>query len=225
MINFYFNPGPNPTKVALLLEELGLEYAVTPVDPARGEQFAPEFVAINPNSKLPALTDGDATIFDSNAILLYLAEKSGRFLSDGAPEQRAQLLSWLMFVATGVGPYCGQAVHFRHFAPEPQNYAVERYVFEAQRHYQVLEDHLAGREWMVGDTYSIVDMAVWGWARTPALSIGEVAASKLTNVQRLVAKISARPAAERALAIKDRFTFSPFDAESRQYLFRHARTA
>ena len=138
MIKFYYHPSPNPLKVALYLEETGMPYEVMPVDTRKGEQHAAAFVAINPNAKTPAITDGDVTVFDSNAILLYLAEKSGQFLPENTPQARAQMYSWLMFVATGIGPYSGQAVHFKHFAPEPKEYAVNRYVFEAERHYRQL---------------------------------------------------------------------------------------
>jgi len=118
MIKFYFNGSPNPTKIALALEEMGLVYEAIPVDPRRGEQFNPDYLAINPNAKVPSIVDDGVTVFDSNAILLYLAEKAGRFLPPASAANRAELLSWLMFVATGVGPFGGQAVHFRHFAPE-----------------------------------------------------------------------------------------------------------
>src|SRR6187397_48671 len=128
MIKFYFNLAPNPTKVALCLEEMGLPYELVPIDTRKGEQHTPEFLAINPNAKVPAIVDGDVTMFDSNAILLYLAEKTGKFLPPAS--QRPQLLSWLMFAATGIGPYSGQAVHFRHFSPEKMPYAENRYLFE-----------------------------------------------------------------------------------------------
>src|SRR6202012_1393536 len=117
MIRFYFHPTPNPAKVALMLEETGLPYEVVPVDTRKGEQFTPAYRAINPNSKTPSIEDGDVKVFDSNAILLYLAEKTGSFLPPGTPVARGELLSWLMFVATGIGPYSGQAVHFKHIAP------------------------------------------------------------------------------------------------------------
>ena len=120
MLKFYYHPSPNPAKVALLLEEPGLPYELVPVDTRKGEQHQPEFLAINPNAKTPAIVDGEVTVFDSNAILLYLAEKTGKFLPENTPKLRGELLSWLMFVATGIGPYSGQAVHFRHFAPEPR---------------------------------------------------------------------------------------------------------
>src|SRR5665647_3496020 len=118
MIKFYYSGAPNPMKVALMLEETGLPYEPVPVDTRKGEQHKPEYLAINPNAKVPAIVDGDATVFDSNAILLYLAEKSGKFLPANTPKLRGELLSWLMFVASGVGPYSGQSVHFRQYAPE-----------------------------------------------------------------------------------------------------------
>ena len=114
-----------------------------PVDTRKGDQFKPAFLAINPNGKVPAIVDGDVTVFDSNAILLYLAEKTGKFLPDNTPQARGELLSWLMFVATGIGPFSGQAVHFRHFAPEKVPYAANRYSFEAERHYGILDARLA----------------------------------------------------------------------------------
>ena len=149
MICFYFHPTPNPAKVALLLEEAGLPYEVVPVDTSKGEQHTATFRAINPNGKVPAITDTEgpggreARVFDSTAILLYLAEKTAEFL--GKPEERPELLSWLMFIATGLGPFSGQAVHFQHAAPTGLDYAVNRYRREAERHYNVLNDHLVGR--------------------------------------------------------------------------------
>jgi GST-like protein len=132
MLKFYYSGAPNPTKVALFLEESGLPYQAIPVDTRKGDQHRSEYLAINPNAKVPAIVDGDAVVFDSNAILLYLAEKTGKFLPENTPKARGELLSWLMFVASGVGPYSGQAVHFRNYAPEKLPYAINRYVFEAQ---------------------------------------------------------------------------------------------
>jgi GSH-dependent disulfide-bond oxidoreductase len=169
MLKFYFNGSPNPTKVALFLEEAGLPFEAHPVDTRKGDQFAPAFLAVNPNGKVPAIIDDGVVVFDSNAILLYLAEKTGQLL----PKQRGPLLSWLMFVATGVGPFAGQAVHFRHFAPEKVPYANDRYQYEAMRHFQVLDAQLATNAWMVGDAYSIVDMDVWGWARMIPFILGD----------------------------------------------------
>ncbi len=222
MLKFYFNGSPNPTKVALFLEEAGLPYEAIPVDTRKGEQFKPDYLKVNPNSKVPAIVDGDAVIFDSNAILLYLAEKTGKFLPPNTPVMRGEFLSWLMFAATGVGPYSGQAVHFRHFAPEKLAYAMNRYMFEAQRHFEVLNQRLAGRNYMVGDTYTIVDMDVWGWARMVPFVIGEEHWGNYPNLKRLVDEISARPAAARAIAVKDKHTFkAEMDDEARSHMFRH----
>jgi GST-like protein len=223
MLKFYFNGSPNPTKVALFLEEAALPYEAIPIDTRKGDQFKPAFAAVNPNGKVPAIVDGDVTVFDSNAILLYLAEKTGKFLPK--PAARGELLSWLMFVASGVGPFSGQAVHFRHHATEKVPYAHNRYQFEAQRHYGILNDRLAKHKFMVGDTYTIVDMDVWGWARMVPFIMGDDAWAKLPNVKRLVDEINARPAAARANALKDKFKFkAEMDDEARANMFRHLKT-
>jgi GST-like protein len=222
MIKFYYSPAPNPMKVALFLEEAGLPYEPVPVDTRKGEQFAPTFAALNPNNKVPCIVDGDVVVFDSNAILLFLAEKTGKFLPESTPVTRGQFLSWLMFVASGIGPYSGQAVHFKNFAPEPKEYALTRYLFEAKRHYGILNDRLAGRRYMMGDRYTIVDMAVWGWARMVPFILGDDAWSGFPNLKRLMDEIGERPATARALALKDRHTFkTEFDEEARRHMFRH----
>jgi GST-like protein len=222
MLKFYFNGSPNPTKVALLLEEAGIAYEPIAIDTRKGEQFASSFLAVNPNGKVPAIMDGDATVFDSNAILLYLAEKTGKFLPPNTPAARGELLSWLMFVASGIGPFSGQAVHFKHFAPEKNGYAHDRYQFEVRRHYEIIDARLATRKYLLGDIYTIVDMAMWGWARMIPFILGEDAWSKFPNVKRVVDEISARPAAQRAVALKDKFTFkTDMDADARRHMFRH----
>ncbi len=227
MIQFHYSLAPNPMKVALMLEECGLEYEPVPVDTRKGEQLMPGFTALNPNGKVPVIVDGDATVFDSNAILLHLGEKTGRFVPAGTPAARGEMLSWLMFVATGVGPYSGQCVHFRHFAPDPKDYAVKRYLFEAKRHYGLLDERLARQEWMLGGSYTIVDMAVWGWARMAPFVLGASLTdmapwAALPNLKRLVDAVNARPAAACAVAIKDRHAFkAEFDEEARRALFRH----
>ena len=227
MIKFYYHPSPTPAKVALFLEELGLAYELVPVDTRKGEQHLPAFTAINPNAKTPALVDGEAVVFDSNAILLYLAEKSGRFLPANTPEARAQMLSWLMFVATGIGPYSGQCVHFKHFAPEPKAYAVNRYDFEAWRHWKLVDAQLAKHAYMLGDSYTLVDMAVWGWARAVPFVLGPDAWQQLPNVKRLLDEINARPAAQRAEALKIRHAFkTEMDDDARKNMFpQNARLA
>jgi GST-like protein len=223
MLKFFYNAAPNPMKVALLLEELGLAYEAIPVDTRKGEQFKPEFLVVNPNAKVPAVVDGKVIIFDSNAILLFLADRAKQFVdTDANSPERAETLSWLMFIATGVGPFSGQSVHFRHVAPEPKEYALNRYDFEANRHWSVIDQHLAQHEFMVGGRYSIVDMAFWGWARMVpyVLGTGEATWSKYPNVKRLLDAINDRPAAQRAEALKSRHVFkSELDAEARKFLF------
>jgi len=150
-------------KVAVLLQELALPLMVRPIDIFKGEQHTSAFKAINPNAKVPAISDGNATVFDSHAILLYLADKHGAF----APEDRteyATMLSWLQLVATGLSPFSGQAIHFMHYAPEPIPYAINRYTREVARHYAVLDERLSQVRNLVGDRYTIADMALWGWA-------------------------------------------------------------
>ena len=220
MLQFYYNPGPNPMKVALLLEELGMDYEAKPVDGMRGEQFAPDYLAVNPNGKLPAIVDGDAIVFDSNAILLYLAEKTGKFLPPDTPKARGALLSWLMFVATGVGPYSGQCVHFTHHAPEKSDYAINRFRREVERHYEVVEKHLAAHRFMLGETYTIVDMALWGWARALPRVLGDEAFAANPHLKRLLDEISARPAAKAVEALLGKHTFKmTMDDEARRYMF------
>lgn len=220
MIKFYYNAAPNPMKVALCLEEMGLDYEPVPVDTRRGEQHKPEYLAINPNGKAPSIVDGDITVFDSNAIVLYLAEKTGKFLPPNTPANRAQLLSWLMFVASGIGPFSGQLVHFKAYAPEKIPYAINRYDYEANRHWSIVDARLAKQKYMVGDSYTVVDMALWGWARLTPFVLGEPSAAKLVNLNRLVAEISARPAAQRAIALKDRHSFkTEMDEESKRSMF------
>jgi GSH-dependent disulfide-bond oxidoreductase len=222
MLKFYYNGAPNPTKVALFLEEAGLPYEPIPIDTRKGDQHRPEFLAINPNAKVPAIVDGDVVMFDSNAILLYLAEKTGKFLPPRGDKERGELLSWLMFVASGVGPYSGQSVHFRQYAPEKIEYALNRYAFEAQRHFGILDARLAKRKYVLGDTYTIVDMATWGWARLIPTVLGEAAWAKFPNLKRLVDEITARPAAQRALALKDKVKFkTEMDDLARRSLYRH----
>ncbi|MEX2963862.1 glutathione S-transferase family protein [Microbulbifer sp. TYP-18] len=227
MISFYYHPTPNPAKVALFLEEAGLPYKMVPVDTGKGEQHSEEFRHINPNGKVPAIVDSDgpggaeARLFDSTAILLYLGEKTGRFL--GAPEDRPELLSWLMFIGTGVGPYSGQAVHFQLAAPEKIPYAVNRYRWEARRHYNLLDTRLAQREYLLGDTYTIVDMAAWGWVdrltnvfnTEPGEALGP-----FPNLQRWFEQVDARPAVARARALVNDHPFKTVsDEETKRALF------
>ena len=223
MLKFFYNAAPNPMKVALLLEELGLPYEAIPVDTRKGEQFAPEFLRVNPNAKLPAITDGDVTVFDSNACLLFLAERAGQFVpavSDA--QQRGVMLSWLMFIASGIGPFSGQSVHFRHAAPEPKTYALNRYDFEAHRHWSLINERLATRTYMLGDGYSIVDIALWGWVRLLpyVLGTGDATWTQYPNIKRFLDLVNTRPAVQRAEALKTRHAFkTDMDDAAKGFMF------
>jgi GST-like protein len=226
MIRFYFHPTPNPAKVALFLEEAQLAYELVPVDTSKGEQHLPAFRAVNPNGKVPAIEDTEGPggktvrVFDSNAILLYLADKTGKFT--GAPEDRPELLSWLFFIASGLGPFSGQAVHFQLAAPKDLEYARNRYRREAERHYEVLEKHLEGRAYLVGDVFTIADIAAWGWiARADrVLQRRDDPLADYPNLKRWFASIEARPAAARARQVgKDHAFKRDMDEEARRALF------
>lgn len=167
MIEFYTYPTPNTWKVGVMLEECGLEYEVRLVDITKGEQFEPGFLQITPNNRVPAIVDRDAaggprSIFESGAILLYLAEKTGRFLEADGPARTAAL-EWLFWQVGGLGPMTGQAHHFMRYAAVGNDYAVERYRKECARLYGVLDRRLAAAGWLAGGDYSIADMATWSW--------------------------------------------------------------
>jgi GST-like protein len=226
LIRFYFHPTPNPAKVALFLEEAGLPYETIPIDTSKGEQHSPAYRAINPNGKVPAIVDTegpggrDVRVFDSTAILIYLAEKTGKFL--GTPEDRPELLSWLLFIASGLGPFSGQAVHFQFAAPEGLAYAVNRYRREAERHYQVLNDHLEGRTYIVGETYTIADMSAWGWLdRASRVRKGEAdPLASFPNLKRHFETVDARSAVQRVRKVgKDHPFKKENDEETKRALF------
>jgi len=226
MIRFYFHPTPNPAKVALMLEETGLAYELIPVDTSKGEQHTPAFRAINPNEKVPAIVDtegpggADTRVFDSGAILWYLGEKTGRFM--GSPGDRSELLSWLFFLSSGLGPFSGQAVHFQHSAPEKLQYAINRYRREVERHYDVLDRSLAGREYLVGNDYSIADISAWGWLdRAGKVLPGDTdPLVEFPNLKRLFQTVDARPAAQRARQVGKNHDFKQeMDEKTRRALF------
>jgi GSH-dependent disulfide-bond oxidoreductase len=226
MIRFYFHPTPNPAKIALFLEEAGLPYEVIPVDTSKGEQHRPAFRAINPNGKVPAIVDTDGLggkevrVFDSTAILIYLAEKTGKLL--GKPEDRPELLSWLLFLASGLGPFSGQAVHFQFAATEGLDYAINRYRREAERHYQVLNDHLNGRAYIVGDAYTIADISAWGWLDRASRVRKDVndPLGPYPNLKRLFETVDARAAVARAREVAKDHPFKKInDEETKRALF------
>lgn len=203
MIELYYAPTPNGHKITLFLEESGLPYQLHPINIGNGEQFKPDFLAISPNNKIPAIVDtqpasGDTPInlFESGAILLYLAEKTGQFLSSDSRE-RISTLQWLFWQMAGFGPMLGQNHHFSHYAPEPVPYAIERYQNETRRLYGVLNEQLSKSPWLGSSHYSIADMAAWPWVNVcdrQGIDLNDYPA-----VKAWFEKIQARPAAKRAL--------------------------
>ena len=167
MIDVYFWPTPNGWKITIMLEEFGLPYTIVPIDIGKGDQFKPEFLAISPNNKMPAITDPDGpdgepiSIFESGAIMIYLAEKTGKLMPTD-PRGRYRVMEWLMFQMGTVGPLLGQTAHFRRYAPEKIDYAIDRYTNEAGRIYGVIDRRLQDHEYLAGD-YSIADIATWPW--------------------------------------------------------------
>lgn len=204
MITLHAWGTPNGHKISIALEELGFEYEVRKVDITRNEQFAADFLAISPNNKIPAIRDDDGpggapiTLFESGAILIYLAEKSGHLLATDVRE-RLETLQWLMFQMAGLGPMLGQAHHFLRFAPDIIPYAIERYSKEATRLYGVLDTRLGGRDWLAGSAYSIADIASFPWIARhewQGIDLG-----RYPNVQRWFERIAARPAVQRGLEV------------------------
>ena len=171
MIKVYSWPTPNGHKIHIMLEECGLPYEAEPVNIGQGDQFKPEFLSISPNNKIPALVDPNGpdgqpiSVFESGAILLYLAQKTGRFMPPGERD-RWQVMQWLMFQMGGVGPMLGQAHHFRLYAPEKIDYAIQRYSNEAKRLYSVMDRQVAQQPYIAGPHYSIADIAIYPWLRS-----------------------------------------------------------
>ena len=201
MIRFYYHPTPNPAKVALFLEETGLPYEVIPVDTSKGQQHTAEFRAINPNGKVPAIVDT---------------------AGPGGIDDRGELLSWLFYIATGLGPFSGQAVHFQRAAPEKLPYAINRYRREAERHYSVLDKHLAGRNFIVGSGYTIADISAWGWIDRASFVLpgsGDPLAA-YPNIRRWFHSINERAAVAKARAVGSSHVFKKeVDEETRRALF------
>jgi GST-like protein len=213
---------PNGHKVHIMLEECGLAYRAIPVNIGAGEQFDPAFLAISPNNKIPAIRDPQGpdgepiTLFESGAILLYLAGKTGRFLPAG-DRGRYEVLQWLMFQVGGVGPMLGQNHHFRLYAPERLPYAIDRYTNEAKRLYGVIDRRLAASRWLGGDAYSIADIATWPWLRNWKNQGIELDA--FPALARWYAEIEARPAVQRGVQVLAHLRKPAHDARSREVLF------
>ena len=228
-IDLFVWPTPNGYKVSIMLEEIGLPYAVHPIDIGAGDQFKPEFLKISPNNKMPAIIDPDGpdgqpiSIFESGAILMYLAEKTGQFWPADL-RQRYQMIQWLMFQMGGFGPMLGQAHHFRVYAPEKIPYAVDRYTNEAGRLYRVMDTRLGDVAYLAGDAYSIADMATFPWARS--IERQGHSLDEFPNVKRWYQAIDARPAVQKGLELlKDKQQQGPLSQQAREMMFGTAQFA
>ncbi len=222
MIDLYSWATPNGHKIHIMLEETGLPYEVHAVDIGVGDQFKPDFLKISPNNKMPAIVDRDGpggkpySLFESGAILMYLAEKTGK-LMPSETRARFDVIQWLMFQMGGVGPMLGQVHHFRAYAPEQVPYAINRYTNEAKRLYGVMDRRLAGREWFADD-YSIADIAIFPWLRSWERQ--GIVLDEFPNVKRWFQKIEARPAVQRGLKVlSDHQREGPMDEKQKEILF------
>ena len=223
MIDLYYWPTPNGHKITMFLEEAGLPYHIKPINIGKGEQFAPDFLKIAPNNRMPALVDHDPAdggepvhLFESGAILLYLAEKTGRFLPE-ALRPRLQVTEWLFWQMAGLGPMLGQNHHFNRYAPEKIEYAINRYVNETNRLYGVLDRRLAGRDYIV-DEYSIADMACYPWI-VPYEAQGQ-RLEDFPNLQAWFHRVAERPGTVAAYAkAKEIGSQAPMSDDAKKVLF------
>jgi GST-like protein len=221
MIDFYYWPTPNGWKVSVMLEEIGLPYKVHPVHIGKGDQFKPEFLAISPNNRIPAIVDGDASesplaIFESGAILLYLAEKTGQLIPTGQRE-RVDVLQWLFWQVGGLGPMAGQLGHFINYAENKIEYAIDRYRDEYDRLLGVMDRRLADREYLAGE-YSIADVSAWPWVRSHERLQRPL--DDLVHLRRWYEQIEARPAVQRGVEVGlDWWSSKKMTEESRKNLF------
>ena len=222
MIDVYSWATPNGHKIHILLEECGLSYRAHPIDIGKGEQFAPEFLEISPNNKIPAMTDSDGpdgkpiSLFESGAMMAYLAGKTGKFLGK-TDRERYNVLQWLMFQMGGLGPMLGQCHHFRIYAPEKIEYAINRYTNEARRLYGVLERQLAKTPYIAGKTYTIADMAIWPWLRNWKNQGVEMA--EYPHVAKWFETIGKRPAVQRGVTVLADLRKPAFDDKAKEILF------
>lgn len=225
MYDLHFWPTPNGWKITTYLEEAGLPYRVVPVDIAKGEQFRPEFLAISPNNRMPALVDHDPegggeplAVFESGAILTYLGEKTGKFLPKD-PRGRFAALQWTFWQMAGFGPMTGQAWHFKKYAPERIEYATDRYGREVARLLGVLDGQLSRNPWVAGDELTIADMAIYPWLKGAATVVDDEDLAKFPSVARWAATMKARPAIERGMAVGKELTRPEMTAEEKAVLF------
>ncbi len=225
MIDVYSWATPNGHKVHIMLEETGLEYRVHPVDIGAGDQFQPDFLAISPNNKIPAIVDPEGprredgkpfSLFESGAILIYLAAKTGKFMPEDLAA-RYDVLQWVMFQMGGLGPMLGQAHHFRIYAPEKLEYAINRYTNEAKRLYNVMDAQLGKTEYLAGDDYTIADIAAFPWTRS--WQNQGIDLDTLPNVKRWHEAIAARPAVKRGVEVLASARKPITDDKAREVLF------
>ena len=221
MIDLYTWTTPNGRKIHIMLEEVGLEYSTHPIDIRKGDQFEVEFLKISPNNRIPAIVDHDGpdgapySLFESGAILMYLAEKTGRLMPK-APAKRYRVIEWLMFQMANVGPMLGQAHHFRAYAPDPIDYAIERYTNEAGRLYHVLDKRLGEPEYLAGE-YSIADIATYPWLQSYERQGQDI--NEFANLKRWFDTIEARPAVRRGNKVMTDIPKSPMDERAREVMF------
>jgi GST-like protein len=222
MIDVYSTATPNGHKVHIMLEELGLPYRIHHIDIGAGDQFKPEFLAISPNNKIPAIVDPDGpdgkpmSLFESGAILIYLAGKTGKLLGD-TDREKYTVLQWLMFQMGGVGPMLGQTHHFRIYAPEKIEYAINRYTNEARRLYGVLDRQLAKNHYVAGDKYTIADIAIFPWLRS--WKNQGIDWAEFPNTKRWFDEIAERPAVKRGVEVLTRLRKPLTDDKARDVLF------
>jgi GSH-dependent disulfide-bond oxidoreductase len=206
MIDLYYWPTPNGHKASIMLEEIGLPYAVKPVNILRSEQFAPEFLALNPNHKIPTIVDQDGpeggpyAVFESGAILMYLAEKAGQFWPADRAE-RYRVLQWLTFQVASLGPMFGQCGHFLGYAPEKVPYAMERYHKETKRLYAVIDGVLSRHAYLAGAAYSLADIATYPWCAPKIRDLHHIDIDAYPHVKAWCARVEARPAVQRGMAV------------------------
>ncbi|WP_299393166.1 glutathione binding-like protein [Pelagibius sp.] len=221
-IELYSWATPNGHKIHIMLEELGVSYNVHAINIGAGDQFDPEFLKISPNNKMPAIVDPDGpdgkpiSVFESGAILIYLANKYGKFFPE-EPRARYATLQWLMWQMGGLGPMLGQAHHFRNYAPERIEYAYQRYTNEAKRLYGVMDKRLAEARYLGGEEYSIADIAAWPWTRTPDRQ--GVSRDDYPNYKRWFEEIAERPAVQRGVEVLANLRSEGFDAKAKEILF------
>ncbi len=222
MLTLYYAPTPNGQKISIMLEECGLTYDTKLVNILGGDQFKPEFLAISPNNKIPALTDSDGpdgapvSIFESGAILMYLGEKTGQFFPADS-RKRLDVIQWLMFQKASVGPMLGQNHHFNDYAPEPVPYAQERYIKETARLYGVMDRQLAENEYIAGSEYTIADMAIFPWVanyKRQSMDMGE-----FPNLRRWKDTLKIRPALRKGMEHYIETRWKSMSAEEKKTLF------